>query len=60
MEHQPELFEVEGYLSEMSVSELLEARQELLSKMAQAELDMFTIDRVLKRLGYQRPERHED
>ena len=44
----------------MSVPELLEARQELLSKMAQAEIDMFTIDRVLKRLGYQRPERHED
>ena len=60
MEHQPELFEVKGYLSEMSVPELLEARQELLSKMAQAELDMFTIDRVLKRLGYQWPERHED
>ena len=60
MENQPELFEVEGCLSEMSVPELLEARQELLSKMAQAEMDMFTIDRVLKRLGYQRPERHED
>ena len=60
MENQPELFEVEGYLSGMSVPELLEARQELLSKMAQAEMDMFTIDRVLKRLGYQRPERHED
>ena len=60
MENQPEIFEVEDYLSEMSVPELLEARQELLSKMAQAEIDMFTIDRVLKRLGYQRPERHED